>query len=134
MPSSSQIHSTFLTLKEFARPRIFSTVFSLDTYSSGGGDADPALHQAAGRAAHQDFPDLPAIAFLLHFGADLQRARGMAEAHAAIGADRRDAMHDGAAIATAPVPVMSWWSTPIEKMRAKRSIEPGSTVRPSDAV
>src|ERR1700738_3350553 len=95
MPSSSQIHSTFLTLKEFARPRIFSTDFSLDTNSSGSGDADPAFHQAARRAAHQDFPDLPVIALLLHFGAHLQRAGGMAEAHAAIGPDRRQAMHDG---------------------------------------
>jgi hypothetical protein len=39
-----------------------------------------------------------------------------------------------AAMATAPVPVMAWCSTPIEKIRAKRSIEPASTVRPSDAV
>jgi hypothetical protein len=31
MFNSSQIHSTFLTLKEFARPRIFSTGFSFNT-------------------------------------------------------------------------------------------------------
>src|SRR5260370_16533733 len=96
MPSSSQIHSTFRTLKEFARPRIFSTGFSLDTYSSGSGDADPAFHQTARRTAQQDFPDLPVIAFLLHFGADPQGAGGMAEAHAAVGAHGRQPMHDAA--------------------------------------